>query len=592
MVPEAFTVTGHNPPLNGQANLRRLLFLALPLLVASCAGAPRPSGAPPTAAPREATLRDGVFRTGRSWLRHEGSGEGILVARLSGTPYEVGAAFGRLTRGSFQAQEAHLYRLLRALLPGGLKRALLMRLVALQTRRLDRDIPHDLLLSIAGLADGLEETRPEKGPDAYHRLLSMHAIHDVSQRFVDAPALASSCTGFLASGSATEEGRTLLARNFDFEGGGIFDRQKIVSVVAADGKIPYISVGFAGTVGVVSGLNREGIGLALNALTGGETRLSGMPMTILAANVLQNESTLDGALARIRRAKVFVSDLILLGEAKTGRIVVVEKTPSAYAVREASPAGWIAVANEAKREEVRRHGRPVPAGSTSRRREERMMQLLASRTRPLDVPDAVAMLRDKRGASGAELGPGNRNAIDGLISSHSVVLDLTRRRAWVAAAPNTLGAYVPVDLETVLADAGGTAAASPVAPVPAASFLVSGGFDRYLLARAALLSARRLSLKKPAGWEARERAELERAHRLSPEFAEAAARLGQAKARAGDAGGALKLLGEALAREIAPEPFRQAVTALRDAVAAHRPLPGADLPWVLTPDELVEEAER
>jgi hypothetical protein len=413
-------------------------------------------------------------------------------------------------------------------------------------------------------------------------MLNLHALHEVSQRFVDTPGLAAACTGFVAK---AKDGGVLLARNFDFEAGDIFDRQKLVSVVAPDGKIPYLSVGFAGMLGVVTGFNRAGLGVALQAVAGGETAGSGEPVTLLLADVLRNESTFDGAVSRLRSARVFVSDLILLADAKTSRLAIVEKSPSAFAVREAS-GGALGAANEVEDAAMKARARALPKESTSRKRRERLDVLLATGG-ALDVGAAVAILRDKTGADGADLGHGNRNAIDASIAAHSVVLDLARRRAWVAAAPHTLGAYVPVDLEAVLAAADGPPhpGAPPVPPDP---WLVSGGFARHLEARAALAEVRRLERAGGAG----ALAAAARAHALSPDFAEAAAKLGELEFRRGNRERACALFDEALARDPGPAPLKAAVLAWRDAAARGSAPPRSPIPTIPTPDELIAEREE
>jgi hypothetical protein len=571
--------------------VRRTLALAAAAILLSGCAPRRPDTAPRAAAADVSPeVLGGVRRLGSSWVaenKGEGAaGGGILVGRFAGAPYDLGFSFGRLTHPWMRSQETHLERLFTVLIPGGFKRSLVRQLSAFRLRRLPDEVPDDLLVSISGLADGYERVPPPSGWNAYRRILDLHALHDVSQRFVDAPALAAACTGFLAKGA---DGSLLLARNFDFEGGDIFDRQKLVSVVAPEGKIPYLSVGLSGMLGVVSGFNREGIGVAIQAIAGGETAASGTPMTLLLADVLRNESTFDGAVARLRAARVFVSDLILLGDARAGRLAVVEKSPSAFAVRETSGAS-LGATNEAEDPAVRRFARPLPPGSTSRKRRARLDVLLERAGGSLDVPSAVAILRDRRGADGRDLGPGNRNAIDASIASHSVVFDLTHRRAWVAAAPHTLGPYAPVDLEAVLASAAGPPLRT-ADPVPADAWFTDGGYGRYVRAREALALARRLEHDRKKGWLEAAAGDARRAHELAPEFAEAAAKLGELEARRGNRARARQLLDEALARDPSPAPLRAAVERWREACAAgdHSPLPKEPIPAVLQPDELLAE---
>ena len=572
-------------------------FVAVLLVSCLPSCAPRRPDTAPRSAARDVAPEDvgAVRRLGTSWVAEE---QGILVGRFSGAPYDLGHSSGRLTRPWIRSQETHLEELFRVLIPSGFKRSLIRQLSAYRLRGLPDAIPDDLLVAIAGLADGYEPVPPPSGWSAYRRILDMHALHDLSQRFVDAPALASACTGFLAKGA---DGSLLLARNFDFEGGDIFDRQKLVSVVAPAGGIPYLSVGFAGTLGVVSGFNREGIGIAINAISGGETATSGTPMTLLLAEVLAKESTFEGAVARLSSAKVFVSDLILLGDARSGRFAVVEKSPSAFAVREGAGAtdAFLGATNEAEDPRVREGVRALPPGSTSRKRRARLDVLLRERRGSLDVPSAIAILRDRRGADGRELGPGNRNAIDASIAAHSVVLDLTHRRAWVAAAPHTLGPYLPVDLEAVLRGLGGPPPRPE--PFPADAWLSTGGYGRYLEAREALDLVRRIERERRPGWLAAALQDAERAHERAPDFVEATAKLGEFEARQGNRARARALLDDALAHDPGPAPLRAAVERWREACAAGdgaggarrtAPLPKEPIPTVPQPDELLSEKRK
>lgn len=529
-------------------------------------------------------------RIGRSWIGWTGPGDGLLVGRFEGEPYDLGAAFGKLTRARVAEQETHLEWLFRALIPNGLVRGGMKQVFAFRLRGLTQRIRPDLLTTIAGVADGYEPEPPSTGWPAYRRLLDLHALHEVSQRFVDTPYLSSSCTGFLASGSASA-GRVILARNFDFEGGAIFDREKVVQVMVPEGKIPYLSVGFPGMVGVVSGFNAEGIGVAVQSITGGETANVGEPISLLLADVLRNASTFEGAAERIRDASVFVSDLILLGDGKSGRIAVLEKTPSAFSMRDGGAEGWLGATNEPRTEASRRAGRALPPGSTSRKREARLETLLREDAErgSLDVVASVAILRDRRSVSGVDLGPGNRYAIDALIATHSVVFDLSARRAWVATAPHTLGSYVPIDLPEVALH-GDPAKLSSLSPLPADAFLLSGGFEGYRAARRALARVRRIEKDKSGDWLREARREMEGAHALAPGFVEVTARLGEFLARTGEPARALAALDEALAHDPAPEAFALGVARLRKAVATGSPLPPPGvLPSIVEPDELIEE---
>jgi hypothetical protein len=109
----------------------------------------------------------------------------VQAAHGSGFHAHLGYSFGRLTRPWIRSQETHLERLFTALIPRGFKRSLIRQLSAFRLRKLPDEIPEDLLVSISGLADGYERVPPASGWNAYRRMLDLHALHDVSQRFVD-----------------------------------------------------------------------------------------------------------------------------------------------------------------------------------------------------------------------------------------------------------------------------------------------------------------------------------------------------------------------------------------------------------------------
>lgn len=574
----------------GVARILLSLILGVAPLFISCAPQ-RPVAAGPQSLSEEPEFVLGSRRLGESWVRRIGPAPGLLLGRFSGPPYPLGVSIGRLCRSDISSQEAHLERLFGALMPSPIVRWSFKNLFAFRLRKMDRAIAPDLLTMLAGVADGYEPDTPPSAWPAYRRLLGLHAVHEVSQRFVDAPYLQSYCTGFAAAAPATRDGVTLLARNFDFEGGALFDRDKIVSVVAPAGKIAYLSVGFPGMIGVVSGFNSAGIGVAIQSIAGGETADVGEPTTLLVADLLQNERSFEGAVERIRHANVFVSDIFIVADAKSGRIGLVEKTPSAFSVRESGPKGWIGVTNEARDPEVRRHGLVLPLGSTSRKREERLEALLKEfgTAGELDVGKAVRILRDHRSPAGVELGPGNRNAINAFIAAHSVVFDLTHRRAWVATAPHVLGAYVAVDLDAVLASHGDRIPQAQF--LPADADLSSGLYDRYLLSRRALQRVRFGRNSEGPMSEADVLNELQGAHELTPDFVEVTLRLAECFARSGERERALVLLEQGLAHEPSPEPMRKGAEALRDALLARKPLPAERLfPSPRDPDELIEES--
>ena len=83
-------------------------------------------------------------------------------------------------------------------------------------------------------------------------------------------------------------------------------------------------------------------------------------------------------------------------------------------------------------------------------RHARARQLLDRMAQRVTVEALARLLRDKKGVDDKEIGYGNRNAIDGLIASHGVIMDVTAGKMWVAAWPYVEGKFIGVDVMAML----------------------------------------------------------------------------------------------------------------------------------------------
>ena len=519
---------------------------------------------------------NGVRTLGRSFVRRRG---GILEARFAGSSYERGYARGRLVYDQIAAGERDLEFLVERMIPSPLKRWAMRELLGWTMRRSEKWIGPEHEAEIAGLADAEFPDPLPGGWSPYRRHLALHALHDFSQRFSDTMPLSGACSGFAAGPAATADGHVYLARNFDFEAGPRLDREKIVAAVVPDSGHPFLSVTFGGLTGVVSGFNDAGLSVSLHALTGGPTAGSGEPSSLLVADVLERETTVERAIERIRAARVLVSDLYLLADA-SGALAVVEKTPRATGVRKGG--AWISATNLSEIPEIARIVGPPPSSSTSVYRQKRLDELLTSRAGRLDAGAAAEILRDRKGLGDAPLGIGNRNAIDALIACHSVVFDLTARRAYVAAFPHTLGPYAVFDLALL-------AAASPddsrfaeleTLSIPADPLLTSGEYGRYRQARELNRRARsELRRGRPADSERDANAALS----LAPDFLEALVCRGEARSRQGKRSTDFEV---ALSLSPGPPDFAAEIQRARDLRS------GPLVAFPLSLEDLLEENQR
>ena len=268
---------------------------------------------------------------GESWTERR---EGLLVVRLKGKPFDMGYASGRLLRDQTHTLEREFLEMIRGYVPQDWKIKLLQNYITYRNRRLSEFIPVEYRLQIYGSTIGSPDIHPQFG-DYYNRVLNYHAAQDVSYMMIDNPLVSrAGCTAFAAWGAASEGGHLITGRNFDWEAAEVFSRDRVVILCEPDGGIPFISLAWAGMAGVVSGMNRAGISVTINGAPCDLPDDTASPVAMVARDVLQKTRNLTEALETIRKAKVFVSTIWLVGSRADGKFVVVEKTPEATAVRE------------------------------------------------------------------------------------------------------------------------------------------------------------------------------------------------------------------------------------------------------------------
>lgn len=448
---------------------------------------------------------------GESWVSRE---RGIWEYHFSGEPYAMGYAHTRLGNRLLMETDDYMFSEMRRYVPSRLALFAIRAGVRLRYRHLVDFIAPAQREELAGMAQGYLDLHADFLP-TYHRMVFYHALHDITQTLEHSPLLG--CTAFAASGAATPNGHLVIGRNFDFEGPPIFDREKAVLFFRPRGKLPFASVAWTGMIGVITGLNTEGIYVSVNAARTDDAGGKGVPVELLLREVLEEAHSLPEAIEIVRRRPALVPDFYLVGDGKTGEAAVIERSPTRFAVRYASEnKGLLPLTNHALTNAFAgdRENERLRTYLTSGARFTRLQELLEQHRGQLDPRRALDILRDKKGAGGEDLGLGNRNAIDALIATHSVVVDATDLILWVGSGPHALGRYVPFDLrKELLGDDR-----PPPLDFPEDPLLGREEYRAYLGAQEALQAAGTL---RGLGQIDRAIEEAERAAGLEPKSAEA-----------------------------------------------------------------------
>jgi hypothetical protein len=423
----------------------------------------------------EASVRVGpayLTRRGKEWVTH-----------VKGTPVELGYRYARLARPLMAAGDRRMVDLFENLVPSLAFRWAITSYVRVHYRHLDAEIPAARRAELFGESSGYADDFAGSFP-TYQRFVYLHGLYDISLAFEHSPLLG--CTAFAASGPATRDGaspgHTIVGRNFDLDVDPWFDEEKTVQIVEPQTGLAFVSVAWPGMIGVVSGMNQEGIWISVNGARAGEARSNGVPIVFTTRAVLEHARSLDEALAIIARDPPMVSHILFLADGKTGESMIVERAPN-YPLGVVRYSTTSVVANHFRTAPLRddpKDARTREITSTEYR-QARMEELLRRHHGRIDPQVGVAILRDRSGVGDAALPLGNRSAVDALVATHSVVADLTARVLWVSEGPNTLGAYRRIDLAARLRHGEAAArgeAEGDIAPDP---LLTDEMYERYCL---------------------------------------------------------------------------------------------------------------
>jgi isopenicillin-N N-acyltransferase like protein len=410
----------------------------------------------------------GVRRAGRSSVRTVGK---ILEVRLEGSPEEMGFEHAMLLREEMIEIEGVVWQLLDEKVSSRAARLLLLDIGQFAYRHVADSFDGARRRELAASAIAFRPDPFRNRFDTFQRFVYLTALYDISLAYEHSPLLG--CTTFTFSGGASP----LLARAFDFDVDDIFDEKKAVFLVLESGKIPFASVSWPGLVGVVSGMNREGLAVVVHGARAGPTRTQGEPVVNELRRLLSRTRTTDEAVRALRETDPLVSHIVVMSDAM-GHAVAVERVPGAAPF--SRPLGdRAAVTNhlEGPFASDEKNARVKISSSTLERR-SRGDELVRALDHPATAVDAVQMLRDRRGSGSSELPLGDRRAVDALIATHAVVMETAARRLWVSESPHALGRFVAFDLETLLGAQEAPDNGAPRPTIPADPMLENGAYAR------------------------------------------------------------------------------------------------------------------
>ena len=395
--------------------------------------------------PKVQKINDSAFSFNQNYLTK--NNQQIWELYVKGNPLQLGYNYGALTQNLMQKQEEIFFSKVETFVPSKFKQNLLRGFLKWYNRKMYLNIRDDFQAELYGLSQYSSDHYNFIAPK-FQRNMYLHGAHDIGHAMQDLMVVG--CTSLAVWNENSEDGDLLIGRNFDFYVGDDFAKNKMVEFVEPENGIPYLSVSWPGMIGVVSGMNKEGISVTINA---GKSRIpmaAKTPVSLVTREILQFAKTIDDAIAIARKRKVFVSESILVGSANDKKAVIIEVSPKNFGVYDAANSSKVLCTNHFQSEAYKndKKNQKHIVESHSEYRYEKLQELLQENPK-LNPEKMASILRDQSGLKGEKIGFGNEKAINQLLAHHAVIFSTEKRLVWVSANPYQLGEFVCYDLNKI-----------------------------------------------------------------------------------------------------------------------------------------------
>jgi len=243
--------------------------------------------------------------------------EGIPVLVVSGTPEEMGTAVGALAL----KPGARVLSYPKALLEE-FKAGLFWPGVVKQGKEMFKAFPEPYQKELEAIVKSSEGSRDE--------VIAGNTVFDIKKLIF--------CSALMIEPDKSATGGPLLGRNLDYPGLGWAHEYGLVTVYRPKGKHAFVSVGFPGVVGALSGMNDAGLTVAILEVFSareGEPRFEakGLPYALCYRTLLEECTTIDEAKKKLESMPRTTMNNLVVADAKG--VAVFEITPKSVVVRKA-----------------------------------------------------------------------------------------------------------------------------------------------------------------------------------------------------------------------------------------------------------------
>lgn len=396
-----------------------------------------------------------------------------------GNPYQLGLTSGALLEKLYKKQDSIFYQKINSFVPSQRKQKILFHFLKWFNRDIDKNIIPEYQAELYGISH-YSDTVFNRYIPAYQRSMYLHAAHDIGHALQDLMLVG--CSSLVVWGDKTPDGKLLIGRNLDFYVGDDFAQNKLISFVKPSSGIPFMSVSWAGMIGVVSGMNYEGLMVTINASKSDIPFKAKTPISLLCREILQYASTLEEAVEITKKRSVFVSENILVASAKDKKAIIIEISPRKIDVFESPNYDNLICTNHFQSDGYLSDKKNIKQikETHSFYRHQKIQELL-QKSNKISPEYMAEILRNTEGLNKKSLGYGNEKAINQLLAHHGIIFKPEEKLVWVSSSPYQLGEFVCYDLEKIFnSDFQGVISAQiQERNIPKSKFLSTKEYENY-----------------------------------------------------------------------------------------------------------------
>ena len=390
-------------------------------------------------------LNDSLYFKGDNSLRKNQFGQWELVA--SGNPLDLGNTIGDLSQELIRKQEGIFFTKVEELVPSKSKQFFLRKFLAWYNRQMYLHVKNEYKIELKSISEYTSD-KYDYIADKYLRTMYLHSAHDIGHAMQDLALVG--CSSFAVWGKNTADGNLLIARNFDFYAGDDFAQDKVISFIQPEKGYNFMSVSWAGMIGVMSGMNVKGLTVTINAGKSDVPLIAKTPISLVTREIVQYASNIEEAIEIAKKREIFVSESILVGSTEDNKAVIIEMSPENFGVYEVENSSRLICSNHFQSDVYQTDDNNLDhiANSHSQYRYDRMKELLDN-SEIITPKKAVAILRNTKGLDDKDIGYGNEKALNQLLAHHGIIFEPYKKMVWVSSNPYQLGEFVAFQLDSV-----------------------------------------------------------------------------------------------------------------------------------------------